>query len=72
MATILPFTSWEEISEDGAGVAIIVVLALLAGLILSLTILGWAYQPGSKILALLLEMCVRTVLSPTVMPELLL
>lgn len=40
--------------------AIIVVLALL---ILRLSILGWASQSGSKVLALPLELCPRRVLS---------
>lgn len=54
--------------------AIIVVLALLAGLIWGLSILGRASQSGSEVLALPLELCIRTVLSPAMPldPELLL
>lgn len=44
--------------------AIIVIKPFLAELLLGLCILGWAPQSGGKLLVLLLELCIGTVLSP--------
>lgn len=59
----LSFAYWEGVSEDSA------VVDFLTGLMLVISILGWAPQSGGKLLVLLLDVFIgRAVLLPIAIP----